>query len=75
MLSMDRFIFLCQFTDGYNKQESVMAVKSFPNNTAVKAELLFNIISKEACSNYLSQVCSGKADTTSPNTGKKPGVN
>ena len=38
------------------------------------AELLLNIISKEACSNYFFQVCSVTADTTSFNTGEKAEV-
>ena len=61
-----------QFTDGNNqKHENVMTVKSFPKNTPVSAKSLFNTISKEACSNFPSQVCSILVDTISLNTRKK----
>ena len=71
MLSMEG-----QFTDGYDqKHKSVVTVKLFPKNTSVNAELLFNIISKEAFRNYLPQVCSVMADTTSLNTGKNLELN
>ena len=57
----------------YLKHESEIAVKSFPKNTSVHAELLFKTIFKEACSDY--QICSVMADTNTLNIGEKTGVN
>ena len=52
-----------------------MAVKSLPKNTPVNAKLLFGTISREACTNFLSQVCSIMVDTISLNTGKRAADN
>ena len=46
------------------------AIKLFFQNTSINPQLLSNIIFKEACTNYLSQVCSIMVNTTSLNTEK-----
>ena len=75
VFNMDCYNFLSQFTDEYDqKHDSVMAVKSFRNYVSVKTALLFNTISKKACSNSLSYVCFVMANTFSLNTGKKTGA-
>ena len=72
----DRYVFLGQFFNTAGSEtEAVIAVKSFPCGTSVTSEVLFKIITTEACEGFLTKIFSLMADTTAVNTSKISGVN
>ena len=73
---IDRYVFIGQCYDpDQHFSERIMAVKSFPAGVSVTAQTVFNAIVNEVCGSCINNVFSIMADTTSLNSGKKPGVN
>ena len=70
---MDRCVFAGQIVN-QQKQDKLIAIKTFPEETSVTSEKVFSSIT-ELCGPLLNKTNSVMSDTTALNTGKKSGIN
>ena len=68
-----RYVFVGQ-TVNQQKQDKLIAIKTFPEETSVTSEKVFSSIT-ELCEPLLNKIYSVMSDTTALNTGKKSGIN